>query len=131
MPALNDPGSIHPPFGQYAHGYLLPPGGTLVVTSGQLGISKNGAIPDDVAAQAHCCFDAVEAILAEAGLGLEDVVQLRTYLTRREDFPAYMAVRDERLGNRRVASTLLIVSGFTRAEFLVEIEALACREGAR
>ncbi|MEM1112530.1 MAG: RidA family protein [Pseudomonadota bacterium] len=130
MPLLNDPDSIHPPFGNYAHGVLIPESGSLVLTSGQLGICKNGAIPESIAEQAELCFDAVEAIVAEAGMTMADVVQLRTYLTSRDDFPAYMAVRDKRLANRRIASTLLIVSGFTRPEFLVEVEAVAYRSGA-
>ncbi|MFO1166082.1 MAG: RidA family protein, partial [Paracoccus sp. (in: a-proteobacteria)] len=42
-------------------------------------------------------------------------------------FPDYMAARDEFLAGVAVlpASTLVIVSGFTRPEFLVEVELTA------
>ncbi len=130
MPKLASPASIHPPFGNYAHGFEIAAGSRLVMTSGQLGISKNGAIPPEAEAQAELCFDAIEAILAEAGMGLENIVQLRGFVTAREYFPAYMNVRERRLGGREVASTLVIVSGFTRPEFLVEVEALAAAPAA-
>ncbi|MFV8816280.1 RidA family protein [Haliea sp. E17] len=125
MQRIANPPGIHPPFGNYAHGIGIEARSRLVMTSGQLGISKNGAIPQDCEAQAELCFDAIEAILAGAGLELDHLVHLRAYVTAREHFPAYMAVRDRRLGGREIASTLLVVGGFTRPEFLVEIEALA------
>jgi enamine deaminase RidA (YjgF/YER057c/UK114 family) len=37
----------------------------------------------------------------------------------------YMAVRDRMAGTPPPASTLMIVSGFTRPEFLVEVEVVA------
>lgn len=119
------PKSIHPPFGNYVHGVEIPANAKIVQTSGQLGISKDGAIPDNAAAQADICFHSIEAILAEAGLSLSAVVHLRTYVTNREDFASYMQVRDRFFPDNPPASTLLIVTGFTRPEFLVEIEALA------
>jgi len=52
---------------------------------------------------------------------------LNAFVTARDDFPAYMAVRDQWLTEvtNKPASTLVIVTGFTRPEFLVEIEATA------
>jgi 2-iminobutanoate/2-iminopropanoate deaminase len=39
----------------------------------------------------------------------------------------YMEVRDRFVADSPPASTLMIVSGFTRPEFLVEIEAVAAK----
>ncbi|MES2605016.1 MAG: RidA family protein [Pseudomonadota bacterium] len=119
------PTTIHAPFGTYAHGMLLQGAHRTVLTSGQLGISKDGAIPPDIAAQARLCFLNIRHILAAAGMSAANVIHLRTYVTERAFFAPYMAARDEFLQGRQVASTLVIVSGFTRAEFLVEIEATA------
>jgi 2-iminobutanoate/2-iminopropanoate deaminase len=121
------PATIRPPFGRYSHGLWIPPGAALLVTSGQLGIGLDDSVPEDVAAQADLCFRAIGAILSEAGMGFADVVRLNAYVTRREDFPAYMAVRDRYVGEPLPASTLLIVSGFTRPEFKLEVEATAAR----
>jgi enamine deaminase RidA (YjgF/YER057c/UK114 family) len=40
----------------------------------------------------------------------------------------YMAVRDRRVSNPPPASTLMIVTGFTREAFKVEVEAVAAKE---
>ena len=41
----------------------------------------------------------------------------------------YMAVRDRYMALPPPASTLMIVSGFTRPEFKVEVEAIAAKAG--
>jgi 2-iminobutanoate/2-iminopropanoate deaminase len=121
------PESIHPPFARYAHGVEVPAGARLVVCSGQLGVAKDGSVPQDVEGQARLCFQAIAAILAEAGMGLSDVVRFNAYVTRREDMAGYMKARDEFVATPPPASTLMIVQGFTRPEFKVEVEALAAR----
>lgn len=128
MRALN-PATIHPPFANYAHGIRVK-AQHLVVTSGQLGISADGSIPQDAKAQAEICFANIDAILKEAGLTRHEIVRLNAYVTGREHMAGYMASRDAYLDGtgHMPASTLMIVSGFTRPEFVVEIEALAAKE---
>jgi 2-iminobutanoate/2-iminopropanoate deaminase len=121
------PAAVRPPFGRYSHGIEVPPGARLVVTSGQLGIRPDGSIPDDVADQAEICFAAIAAILAEADMTMADVIRINAFVTRREDFPAYMAVRDRWVSDPPPASTLVIVGGFTRPEFKVEVEVTAAK----
>lgn len=126
MKELNPP-SIAPPFARYAHGVEVPEGYRLILTSGQLGLAADGTIPNDTAAQAEICFANIAAILGEAGAGPADVVRINAFVTGREHMAAYMATRDAWLArvDRLPASTLMIVSGFTRPEFTVEVEALA------
>ena len=121
------PSALHPPFARYAHGVAVPAGARTVFCSGQLGIARDGTVPPDVEGQAALCFDAIAAILAEAGLGLADLVRVNAYVTAREHMAGYMAVRDRVVASPPPASTLMIVGGFTRPEFLVEIEAVAAR----
>ncbi len=126
MRELN-PATIAPPFARYAHGVEVPAGARLIFTSGQLGVEPDGTAPDDAAEQAAICFANVEAILAEAGAGARDVIRLNAFVTDRAHMAAYMAARDRWLAgvSRLPASTLMIVSGFTRPEFKVEVEAVA------
>ncbi len=121
------PAGIHPPFARYAHGIAVPPGARLVFCSGQLGIDPGGAVPADAYGQALLCFRAIEAILGEAGMGFPDLLRLNAYVTGREHLAGYMAARDSLLSGPPPASTLMIVSGFARPEFLVEVEAVAAR----
>ncbi|MBE3637734.1 RidA family protein [Mangrovicoccus algicola] len=121
------PPQIAPPFARYAHGVELPPGQRLVATSGQLGQAADGSVPEGAEAQARICFANIDAILAEAGMGPADAVRINAYVTDRAHMAGYMKVRDEWLAavTRLPASTLVIVAGFTRPEFVVEVEVLA------
>lgn len=127
MKKIFNPASIRRPFGNYNHGLLVPPGASLLVTSGQLGIALDDTIPEDVTAQAELCFEAIKAILVKAEMSFADVIRISGFVTKRDDFPAYMAVRDRFTLEPKPVSTLIIVSGFTRPEFLVEVEVTAAR----
>ena len=120
-----NPSSIRAPFARYSHGVEVAPAGRLVLCSGQLGVGPEGDVPETVERQAELCFRNIRAVLAEAGLDLADLVRINAYVTRREDMAGYMAVRDRFVADPPPASTLVIVSGFTRPEFLVEVEAVA------
>lgn len=119
------PASIHPPFAPYSHGIEVAPGARLVFCSGQLGISPDAEVPLDCAAQAELCFQSIDAILAEAGMGLKDIVRINAFVTGRDHLQPYMQVRNALFAAPYPASTLMIVSGFARPEFVVEIEAIA------
>jgi enamine deaminase RidA (YjgF/YER057c/UK114 family) len=121
------PQTIHPPFARYAHGVEIPGGSRVVFCSGQLGIEKNGTIPEGVEAQARLCFQAIAAILGDAGMDLRDLVRINAYVTGAQYLAGYMKVRDAFIGDPPPASTLMIVQGFARPEFKVEIEAVAAR----
>lgn len=126
MRALS-PAAIRPPFAAYAHGVEVPAGLRWVCTSGQLGLTKADVLPDGAYAQAVQCLANCAAILAEAGMGAADVVRINAFVTDRAHMAGYMQARDEWLAGltRLPASTLVIVSGFTRPEFLVEVEVTA------
>ena len=119
------PTTIHPPFSAYSNGVEIPAGQRLVFCSGQLGIAADGTIPPTAELQAHLALDNIEAILAEAGLGLEHIVRLNAYVTHREHLRPYMEARNARFASPLPASTLMVVAGFARPEFFVEIEAIA------
>jgi len=121
------PKDIRPPFGRYSHGVEAPAGSRFIFTSGQLGVRADDSVPDSVEEQAEICFENIRSILAAGGMALTDIVRLNAFVTRREDMRRYMSVRDRFVGEPLPASTLYIVSGFTRPEFLVEIEAVAAR----
>lgn len=120
-----------PSLARYSHGVEIAAGERLVMCSGQLGISRDGDIPESVWEQTLLCFANAEAILAHAGLDRRHVAKLTAYVTDRAYLSEYMAARDQFFKDRREppASTLLIVSGFSRPEFKVEIDVVACASG--
>ncbi|MEM9734057.1 MAG: RidA family protein [Pseudomonadota bacterium] len=121
------PPTIAPPFARYSHGVAAENAAKLVTVSGQLGMALDGTIPGDVEAQADICFANCDAVLAEAGLTRANVVHVRAFVTDRAYMSGYMKARDSWMAqiNPPPASTLMIVSGFTKPEFKVEIEVLA------
>ena len=119
------PASIRAPFARYSHGVEVPAGHRLVLCSGQLGIAADEKVPEGVGEQAELCFKNIAAILAEAGMTLSNVVRINAFVTAREHLRPYMAVRDKVVGDPPPASTLMIVSGFARPEFKVEVEVIA------
>jgi 2-iminobutanoate/2-iminopropanoate deaminase len=123
------PTSIKAPFARYSHGIAVPAGHRLVFTSGQLGIRDDGTVPVDAEAQADLCFANIAAILAEDGMTLANIVRLNAYVTAREHMQGYMRSRDRQFPQLPPSSTLMIVTGFTRPEFVVEIEAVASAPG--
>jgi enamine deaminase RidA (YjgF/YER057c/UK114 family) len=126
MRRLSPPG-IAAPLARYAHGVELAPGARTLRTSGQLGMAADGTVPADAGAQAAICFANIKAILAEGGMGPADICHITAWLTDRADLPAYMAARDAFLAGtgEPPASTLLLIAGFSRPEFKVEVEVWA------
>jgi len=96
--------------------------------SGQIGLRPDGTLAgEDTEAQIRQCFDNIANLLADAGLGLDDLVFLRFYLTDTADIAPMRAIRNAFLGTRKVPSTLLVITALARPEFKVEIEAVAAR----
>jgi enamine deaminase RidA (YjgF/YER057c/UK114 family) len=121
------PPSLRAPFARYSHAIEVPAGARMVFCSGQLGIGPDEAIPEGAEAQARLIFEAIETILAEAGMTLADIVRINAYVTGREHMAGYMKARDAVVADPPPASTLMIVSGFTREEFKVEVEVVAAK----
>jgi 2-iminobutanoate/2-iminopropanoate deaminase len=119
------PKGIRPPFARYSYGVEIPPGYRILVCSGQLGIDAGDQVPDTVEGQTGLCFRNIGAVLDEAGLGFADVVRINAFVTGREHLKGYMAARDQFIADPPPASTLMIVGGFARPEFLVEVEVIA------
>jgi enamine deaminase RidA (YjgF/YER057c/UK114 family) len=123
------PKRIRTPFARYSHAVEVPAGARWLLCSGQLGISASDEIPEAAEAQAVLCFEAIGACLAEAGMSFADIVRINAYVTDRAHMGSYMGVRDRYVALPPPASTLMVVSGFTRLEFKVEVEAIAATIG--
>ena len=127
MLSHHTPESLRQPFALYSHGVEVPPGTRLLFCSGQLGIAPDDTIPAEAEAQSDLCFRNIAGILAAAGMGFADLVRLNAYVTGREHLAAYMRARDRFVESPPPASTLMIVAGFAREDFKVEVEAIAAR----
>ena len=115
--------------GTYSDGVAVPGDAKWVFVSGTPGMLPDGTYPKGISAQAEQAWKNLRAILAEAGMGIKDLVKVTHYLVREEDIKDYVAVRARNLGDARPASMLLVVPGLVKPEILVEIEAYAAKQG--
>ena len=113
--------------GGYSQGLEIPAGARLLFTAGQVGVAPDGTTADGFAAQADQTWANVLALLAEGGMGVEDIVKITGYIVGHENFPAYAAARKKALGGIRPASTAIIVPALALPEWVVEIEAVAAK----
>jgi len=123
----NPPG-MRPPGGNYTHSIEIAPGARWLYVAGQTGVDVDGNVPDGIEAQSDIAFSNMVKVLEASGFGLEDVVFMKSFLTRREDRDGYQKVRSKYWGDIKPASTFLLVQGLARPEFLVEVEAVAAKE---
>jgi enamine deaminase RidA (YjgF/YER057c/UK114 family) len=121
------PTSLRPPFAAYSHAVEISTPACFLFASGQLGVSPDDVVPEGIEEQAVLCFENIAKILAEAGMSFADVVRFSAFVTDRAYFPIYGKVRSRYVEGSTFSSTLLIVSGFTRPEFKIEIEVTAAR----
>ncbi|MEM1047832.1 MAG: RidA family protein [Pseudomonadota bacterium] len=119
------PDTIRPPFARYSHAVEVPPDTRLLVCSGQLGITPDDTVPESAEDQAVLCFENIGEILKSAGMDFADIVRINAYVSDREHLQGYMAARDRFVADPPPASTLMVVGGFTRPDFKVEVEVIA------
>ncbi|HEX7954063.1 MAG TPA: Rid family hydrolase [Burkholderiales bacterium] len=113
--------------GTYSDGVEAPAAARWLFTAGTPGLLPDGTYPQGVTAQAEQAWKNILAILAQAGMGVQDLVKVTHYLVREADIKDYVAVRARYLGDARPASMLLVVPGLVKPEILVEIEAIAAK----
>ncbi|MEQ1881653.1 MAG: Rid family hydrolase [Burkholderiales bacterium] len=113
--------------GTYSDGVEAPASARWVFTAGTPGIMPDGSYPHGITAQAEQAWKNILAILAEAGMGVKDLVKVTHYLVRQEDIKDYVVVRARYLRDARPASMLTMVPALVKPEMLVEIEAVAAK----
>jgi enamine deaminase RidA (YjgF/YER057c/UK114 family) len=92
-----------------------------------VGRDKNGTIPDGIEAQAELTWRNVFAVLKEAGMSAQDLVEVNVYLINRADNAGFDKVRSQFLGSAKPASTKVYISGLSDPRLLCEIQARAAK----
>ena len=99
--------------------------GPLLVVSGTAPLGPDGRTVGvgDPGAQARRCLEIIQRALESAGASLADVVRTRILLTRIQDWEAVARAHGEVFRDIRPANTIMQVTRFIDADWLVEIEA--------
>lgn len=96
----------------------------LLFVSGQIPETASGEVPEDFASQCRLVWSNVEAQLRAAGMSFDNLVKVTTFLSDRRHGPENSAIRQQVLGDRSPALTV-IVAGIYDERWLLEIEAIA------
>ena len=119
--------SVATPSGIMSQGIAVPVG-RMVFASGQVARDVDGSLVGlgDIRAQTRKTLENLQAVLAEGGATMDDVVKVTVFVTNlSEHFAAIHEVRREFFKSDYPASTLVEISSLVDPEMLIEIEAIA------
>src|SRR5437879_12103978 len=105
----HNPASVHAPSSGYSMGLELGQHRRLLFVSGQVPEKPDGSVPEGFEAQCEQAWRNVIEVLAAAGLGVENLVKINTFLTDRSQVMATRDVRHKMLGGDEHASPMMIV----------------------
>ena len=120
----HNPASVHAPSSGYSMGLELSLHRRLLFVSGQVPEESDGRVPEGFEAQCEQAWRNVIAVLTSAGLGVEHLVKINTFLTDRNQLVTNRAIRRAMLGDHQPALTVVIVETVD-SKWLLEIEAIA------
>jgi enamine deaminase RidA (YjgF/YER057c/UK114 family) len=120
----HNPATVCPPAGGYSMGVELTQHRRLLFVSGQVPEESDGVVPEEFEAQCEQAWRNVIAVLAAAGLGVEHLVKVTTFLTDRTQLVPNRIIRRKVLGEHCPALTVVIVETVD-SKWLLEIEAIA------
>ena len=79
--------------------------------------------------QANQTFRNLQATLKAAGSSLDQVVKVTIYMTDMSHFPTVMELRQKWFSHPYPADTIVEVKSLALPELMIEIEAIALRDG--
>ena len=120
----HNPAAVHAPSSGYSMGLELGQHRRLLFISGQVPERSDGSVPEGFEAQCEQAWRNVIEVLTTAGLGVEHLVKINTFLTDRDQVVTNRAVRRKMLGGHEPASTV-VVAVTVDGKWLLEIEAIA------
>lgn len=117
-----NPDNLAPPGGHYSHAVVA---GGFVFVSGQLPIAFDGTKLNEASfeKQAHQVLENVAAALEAAGSSIEQLTQVRVYVSDINSWPAFNAIYSNWAGHARPARAVVPVPNL-HFGFKIEVEAV-------
>ena len=127
MKEFRNPQDVHQPLGSYSHHIEISGNERLLVISGQVGMRRDGIIPDDPFEQIDLAFENIFRNLRAANMDVKDIIKLTYYLVGEIDTAKRREIVLSKLQGHQPCSTLLYVAALASPAFRVEIDAWASR----
>jgi 2-iminobutanoate/2-iminopropanoate deaminase len=110
--------------GGYAQAVSLEGHRQLLFISGQIPETVEGSTPKEFQSQCELVWANITAQLKEAGMTVNNLVKVTTFLSSRDHAKANSAIRQKFLGAHRPSLTVIIADIYDE-RWLLEIEAIA------
>ncbi|MBB5788278.1 RidA family protein [Jiangella mangrovi] len=115
---------VYPSTDDYVHALEVRGADRLLFVSGTMGLDHFGTPGADLGEQLELIWANLRTILASAGMTVDNIVRLTSYLRDPAYAEANAAARVAALGDRRVPTTAIVATTLDPA-WLVEIEVVA------
>lgn len=115
---------VYPATEDYVHAVEVRGAQRLLFISGTMGLDPSGRPGETLEDQLVLIWDNLHAILASAGMTVDNIVRLTSYLRDASYAEANAAARVAALGGRVVPTTAIVAQTLSD-DWLVEIEAIA------
>ena len=122
--ASRNDGHMYAAGADYAHSIEVPAPARWLYLAGTMGLDAAGLPGETLADQLELVWANIREILAEAGMTVDNLVRVTSYLRDVAYVEENTAARLVALGGRRIPTTAIIV-GTLDERWLVEIEAIA------
>ena len=115
---------VYPATDDYVHAMEVRGTQRLLYVAGTMGLDSRGRPGSTLAEQLELVWSNIRAILASAGMTVDNIVRLTSYLRDASYAEANAAARTAALGGRAVPTTAIVATTLVD-DWLVEIEVIA------
>ena len=122
--AHNPTEGIYPAVGDYIHALEVHGADRLLFVAGTMGLGPDGVPGGRLDEQLRLVWSNIRAILSSAGMTVDNVVRVTSYLRDAAHAEANAEARVRELGGRLVPTTAIVVQTL-EDDWLVEVEVVA------
>ena len=122
--AHNPTDGVYSTGGDWVHAMEVRGAERMLFVSGTMGLRPDFTAPSTLEEQLRCVWDNLRVILASAGMTVDNIVRLTSYLRDVSYAEANARARLEALGERRIPTTAIVVQTLSD-EWMIELEIIA------
>ena len=122
--ARNPTEGVYSTGGDWVHAMEVRGAERMLFVSGTMGLRPDFTAPQTLEEQLECVWNNLRAILASAGMTVDNIVRLTSYLRDASYADANAEARISALGDRRIPTTAIVVQTL-QPDWLVELEIIA------
>ncbi|MEK4301389.1 RidA family protein [Oceanobacillus sp. FSL W8-0428] len=117
-----NPEKMPSPVGNYTQITRVPKNAELIVTSGQIGVDKQGNIPEDFNEQVKHTFNNIKSVLETEKISSDNIIKVNIWATESIDWDFLYSEWDELFQTAYPAMTIGYISELGLPDIKIEME---------